>query len=166
MPADTPTLRYDPDLAPGYWTPARSDFLRTPAFSPQAKLLYLILCSYAGQGVTAWPGKARLAAEMPCGVRTLDGYVAELVRGGLLTVKQRGQGLTNLYYLHRLPTLDRQNPPVLKSKIRRPKGAELAAESDVSESESGERTAPPIQAIDAFAYQDARRREGKLRLPE
>lgn len=52
---DEPTLRYDPDLAPGYWTPARSDFLRTPAFSPQAKLLYLILCSYAGQAVTPCP---------------------------------------------------------------------------------------------------------------
>jgi len=166
VPDDTPTLRYDPELAPGYWIAARSDFLRTPAFSPQAKMLYLILCSYAGQGVTAWPGKARLAAEMPCGVGTLDGYIAELERGGLLSVQQRGLNLTNLYHVHKLPTLDRQNLPINTRKIRHPKGAEIAPESDSAELQSAERIVPQIQGVDVFAYQAARRAAGKPLLPE
>lgn len=110
MPKNTPTpadeLVYDPELGPGYFVQVRTDFLRSPAFSPYAKVLYEVLLSYAGEGCTAWPGQVRLAAEVGCTDRMIRKVLkTELVPAGLVSVQQIGFTRTNRYRVHKLPTL-------------------------------------------------------------
>ncbi len=110
-PPTPPTLTYDPELGPGYFVQTRSDFLRFPGFSPTAKVLYLVLCSYAGAGVDAWPGQVRLARECGVSERTIRYVTSDLVRAGLLTVKQQGLNRPNLYHVHKLPITFPPAPP-------------------------------------------------------
>jgi len=104
-PADQGELQYDPELAAGYFVQIRSDFMRSPAFKPLIKTLYIILLSYAAEGATAWPGQARLAGECAVSEPTLRTALGALRGAGLITIKRRGQGRPNLYHLHKLPVL-------------------------------------------------------------
>jgi hypothetical protein len=101
---DAPTLRYDPELGPGYFVQTRADFLRHPEFSPLATRLYQVLLTYCGAGETAWPGQARLVRE--CGIKsvpTLRKALDELIEADLITETRRGLNRTNLYHVHKLP---------------------------------------------------------------
>ena len=42
----------------------------------------------------------KLAEDMGAGERSVRTYLKELETGGLLEIKQRGLGMTNLYRLH------------------------------------------------------------------
>ncbi len=103
--AATPTLSYDPEIGPGYFIQIRSDFVRFPGFSPPAKVLYMILCTYAAEGCTAFPGQVRLAEHCGICVRQVRRVIDEVEAAGLITVTQRGQNLPNLYHVHKLPVL-------------------------------------------------------------
>jgi hypothetical protein len=65
--------------------------------SPWAKLLYVVLRSYAGPDGTAFPGYATLRADVGCGLAQLARAVRELEAAGLVTRRRRGQGRTTLY---------------------------------------------------------------------
>jgi len=104
-PDDPGELHYDPELGPGYFVQIRSDFMRSAAFKPLVKTLYIILLSYAAEGATAWPGQARLAGECAVSEPTLRTALGALRTAGLITIKRRGQGRPNLYHLHKLPVL-------------------------------------------------------------
>ncbi len=172
-PPTPPTLTYDPELGPGYFVQTRSDFLRFPGFSPTAKVLYLVLCSYAGAGADAWPGQVRLAGECGVSERTIRDVTSDLVRAGLLTVKQQGLNRPNLYHVHKLPTTfppaspvrptfsqtvptllsvnsnfmnsmkDRQNLPVRSGNNFRSRPAESAGELHPVELHSVKKLTPP-----------------------
>ena len=109
MPESDPpagALTYDPELGPGYFIQARSDFMRAEHISSDAKVLYAILLSYCGAGNTAWPGLDRLGRE--CGSiskPTVRKALGELEALGLITVKRRGLTQTNLYHVHKLPLI-------------------------------------------------------------
>jgi hypothetical protein len=105
-PPDPPAgaLTYDPELGPGYFIQARSDFMRAEHVSSDAKVLYAILLSYCGAGDQAWPGVERLGRE--CGSisrPTVRKALGELQALGLITVTRRGLTQTNLYHVHKLP---------------------------------------------------------------
>ncbi len=76
--------------------------LRLPDISPGAKLTYVMLLSYAWYNDSCYPGQERLASDMGAGERSVRRYLKELEESGLLSIKQRGLGQTNLYTLHRL----------------------------------------------------------------
>jgi DNA-binding transcriptional ArsR family regulator len=98
-------LTYDPEIGPGYFTQIRSDFMRHDGFKPLVKVLYIVLLSYAAEGVKAWPGEATLARQCAVSEPTLRVALKALQAASLLTVKRRGQGLTNLYHLRKLTLL-------------------------------------------------------------
>lgn len=105
MPTAPEALTADPECAdPGYFVQVRSSFVRDPALSPLAKVLYEILLSYAADRADAWPGQARLSAHTGMSPRPVRAALTELVAAGLVTITRRGQGKTNLYHLHKLPT--------------------------------------------------------------
>jgi hypothetical protein len=54
-------LTYDPEIGPGYFTQIRSDFMRHEGFKPLVKVLYIVLLSYAAEGVA---GRSHPGAPM------------------------------------------------------------------------------------------------------
>jgi hypothetical protein len=142
-PTDPAAFTADAELRPGYFVQAATRFLRAPNVTPYAKVLYLVLCSYAGAGATAWPGQGRLAQECGCSERMIRKVLtAELVPLGLVEVHQQGLNRTNRYHLHKLPTLDRHSMPIQTGTQRRARTARGAEKVDSGNIESGEGSRP------------------------
>jgi Helix-turn-helix domain len=68
--------------------------------STAAKLLYVVLRSYAAPDGTCFPGYERLQADVGCGVNQLTRAMRELEGAGLVTRRRRGQGKPTLYTVH------------------------------------------------------------------
>ena len=94
---DTITIE-DSTLRKGF-TRIPNGVLRREGLSPGAKLAYMGLLSYAWQEGSCFPGQALLAEDLGIGQRTVVRYLKELQAVGLLIVKRRGLGKTNLYIL-------------------------------------------------------------------
>src|ERR1700692_1879356 len=85
----------------------RHGFTQVPNFiltkkdiSVGAKLAYAMLLKYAWGDDACFPGQLKLADDMGAGERSVRTYLKELESVGLLEIKQRGLGKTNLYSLH------------------------------------------------------------------
>lgn len=85
----------------------RHGFTQVPNFiltkkdiSVGAKLAYAMLLKYAWGEDACFPGQLKLADDMGAGERSVRTYLKELETVGLLEIKQRGLGKTNLYRLH------------------------------------------------------------------
>jgi hypothetical protein len=65
-----------------------------------AKLTYAMLLKYAWGNKFCFPGQVQLADDMGATDRSVRTYQKELESAGLLEIKQRGLGRTNLYRLH------------------------------------------------------------------
>lgn len=85
----------------------RHGFTQVPNFiltkkeiSVGAKLAYAMLLKYAWGDDACFPGQLRLAEDMGAGERSVRTYLKELESIGILEIKQRGLGKTNLYRLH------------------------------------------------------------------
>ncbi len=63
-----------------------------------------MLLAYAWQAGNCFPGAERLKEDLQCGINQITRYLQELERAGLITVRRRGQGKTNVYTLHDLPS--------------------------------------------------------------
>jgi hypothetical protein len=91
----------DETLAQGF-TQIPNGVLRRSDLQPGAKLTYMVLLSYAWQKNHAYPGQDSLARDMGVSDRSVRTYLDQLVASGLLTIRRRGLGLTNVYILHRI----------------------------------------------------------------
>lgn len=85
--------------------------------SPLGVRVYGVLDRHAGPG-GIYPGRERLAVLCGCSVPSVDRALADLKRAGWLTVKRRGQGATNEYFVADRTTSDSspvmtQDPPDL-----------------------------------------------------
>jgi len=85
----------------------RHGFTQVPNFiltkkelSVGAKLAYAMLLKYAWGDDACFPGQLKLADDMGAGERSVRTYLKELESTGVLEIKQRGLGKTNLYRLH------------------------------------------------------------------
>lgn len=85
----------------------RHGFTQVPNFvltkkeiSVGAKLAYAMLLKYAWGDDACFPGQLKLAEDMGAGERSVRTYLKELEGDGILEIKQRGLGKTNLYRLH------------------------------------------------------------------
>src|SRR4051812_17387055 len=85
----------------------RHGFTQVPNFiltkndiSVGAKLSYAMLLKYAWDNDACFPGQSKLAVDMGAAERSIRTYLKELETAGLLEIKQRGLGKTNLYRLH------------------------------------------------------------------
>lgn len=91
----------DETLRAGF-TQIPNAILRRPDVSAGAKLTYMALLSYAWQQGSCFPGQDRLAEDTGAGKRSVVRYLQELQVAGLLVVKRRGLGRTNIYTLPKL----------------------------------------------------------------
>src|SRR5664280_2670350 len=98
----------------------RHGFTQVPNFvltkkeiSVGAKLAYAMLLKYAWGDDACFPGQLKLAEDMGAGERSVRTYLKELEATGILEIKQRGLGKTNLYrlYLTINKTLGRRRRP-------------------------------------------------------
>lgn len=101
----------DEALAAGF-TQIPNLVLRRSDLQPGAKLTYMVLLSYAWQQDHAYPGQDRLAADMGVSERSVITYLKQLQDSGLVTVRRRGLGLTNIYVLHRLTPRSEKSAPL------------------------------------------------------
>jgi hypothetical protein len=107
----------DEALAAGF-TQIPNLVLRRSDLQPGAKLTYMVLLSYAWQQDHAYPGQDRLAVDMGVTERSVRTYLKELQESGLITIRRRGLGLTNVYILHRL-----SRPENISDQDRKPVSA-------------------------------------------
>lgn len=69
--------------------------------SGRAKLVYALLLSYAwGEKNSSFPGQNRLAKECGSSAKSVWSAIQELEDTKFITIIRRGQGKTNLYFLH------------------------------------------------------------------
>ena len=59
-----------------------------------------MLLKYAWGDDACFPGQLKLAQDMGAGERSVRTYLKELETAGILEIKQRGLGKTNLYRLY------------------------------------------------------------------
>ena len=102
QPTEPHVIVEDETLAAGF-TQIPNQVLRRSDLQPGAKLTYMVLLSYAWQKNHAYPGQDSLARDMGVSERSVITYLKQLQDSGLITVRRRGLGLTNVYILHRLP---------------------------------------------------------------
>lgn len=81
--------------------------LRSRKLSPGAKVLWGLLCFYAREDESCYPGQDKLYTEVPCSPRGLRNFLSELQKAGLVEVIRRGLGRTNVYILHDIDNLFR-----------------------------------------------------------
>lgn len=82
------------------WTGVPNFILESDQISVGAKLTYAMLLKYAREMEECFPGQDRLARDMGTTRQSVNSYIGELKRAGLITVKRRGQGRPNLYTVH------------------------------------------------------------------
>jgi len=82
------------------WTGVPNFILESKQISVGAKLTYAMLLKYARELDECFPGQDRLAGDIGTTRQSVNAYIAELCRSGLLSVKRRGQGKPNLYTVH------------------------------------------------------------------
>jgi len=82
------------------WTGVPNFILANAKLSPGAKLTYAMLLLYAREQDECFPGQERLGQDMGAGERSVRRWLKELEAQGLVAVKQRGQGKSNLYTVH------------------------------------------------------------------
>jgi len=101
-----------------------------------AKLTFAMLMKFGRAEGRAFPGQKKLAKAVDCTEKTLRVYIDELKSCGLVEVRRRGQGLTNLYVLHPerelLPpgSVASTEPEVASATGKEEAGEEEAVEED------------------------------------
>ncbi len=99
--SDRHVIIEDEALQAGF-TQIPNQILRRPDIPPGAKLAYMVLLSYAWQKDHSYPSQDRLAEDMGVSERSVITYLKQLVDSGLITIRRRGLGLTNVYVIHRI----------------------------------------------------------------
>src|SRR5438045_7151657 len=87
----------------GGFTQVPNFLLKSKKLSAGDKLAFAMLLSYAWQNDFCFPGQQRLGDDMGITDRSVRTHLKALEAEGLLIIKQRGQGKTNLYELNLKP---------------------------------------------------------------
>ena len=83
----------------GGFTQVPNFLLRSELLTSGDKMAFAMLLSYAWQNDHCFPGQERLAQHLGLTERSVRTHLKSLVRMGLLRIKRRGQGRTNIYEL-------------------------------------------------------------------
>lgn len=93
------------DLATrGGFTQVPNFLLRYKKLSSGDKLCFAMLLSYAWQNDYCFPGQEKLADDLGLTDRSVRTHLKALEENGLLAIKRRGQGKTNIYELNLRPS--------------------------------------------------------------
>ena len=82
------------------WTGVPNFILESKDLSIGAKLTYAMLLKYAREHDECFPGQGTLGEGMGTSRQSVNAYIRELRQAGLVTVKRRGQGKSNIYVVH------------------------------------------------------------------
>ena len=74
--------------------------LKSEKLSAGDKMAFAMLLSYAWQNDYCFPGQIRLADDLGLDERSVRRHLKSLESTGLLAIKRRGQGKTNIYELN------------------------------------------------------------------
>jgi biotin operon repressor len=77
--------------------------LKSKTLSAGDKMTFAMLLSYAWQNDFCFPGQERLAKDLGLSDRSVRTHLKSLEASGLLAIKRRGQGKTNIYELDLKP---------------------------------------------------------------
>src|ERR1700677_3481719 len=77
--------------------------LKSNKLSAGDKLAFAMLLSYAWQNDYCFPGQKRLGVDLGIHETNVRKHLKSLQGNGLLTIKRRGQGKTNIYELNLKP---------------------------------------------------------------
>jgi DNA-binding transcriptional ArsR family regulator len=77
--------------------------LKAKKLSSGDKMAFAMLLSYAWQNDYCFPGQERLAQDLGLSDRSVRTHLKSLEKNGLLRIKRRGQGRTNIYELDLKP---------------------------------------------------------------
>jgi DNA-binding transcriptional ArsR family regulator len=77
--------------------------LKSEKLSSGDKMAFAMLLSYAWQNDFCFPGQERLAKDLGLSDRSVRTHLKSLESNGLLRIKRRGQGRTNVYELDLKP---------------------------------------------------------------
>lgn len=87
-------LRLTGVMAQGYGVMPKS-VMQDPRLTIEAKAIYAYIASFAGAGVVAFPGKAKIAADLKISEERLYTHRKQLIKCGYISVRQeRGPGGT------------------------------------------------------------------------
>ena len=74
--------------------------LKSKKLSAGDKMTFAMLLSYAWQNDFCFPGQVRLGEDLGLHETNVRKHLKSLEANGLLTIKRRGQGKTNIYELN------------------------------------------------------------------
>lgn len=107
------------DAMRGGFTQIPNAVLRNPNITTGAKVAYGVLLSYAWQDDHCFPGQERMARDMGVTERSVITYLKQLDESGLIDIKRRGLGKTNLYTINRIRDEDFSSQEVKSLHIQR-----------------------------------------------
>jgi DNA-binding transcriptional ArsR family regulator len=84
----------------GGFTQVPNFLLKSKQLSAGDKMTFAMLLSYAWQNDYCFPGQQRLAVDLGLDERSVRRHLKALEASGLMTIKRRGQGKTNVYELN------------------------------------------------------------------
>lgn len=87
-------------MAKQTFAPIPNSLLKRPDVSYGAKLCCARLIQYAGKTNYAYPKLETLIKELSMPKRTLQRFLTELQKKGLIKIQRRGLGKSNMYYLN------------------------------------------------------------------
>ncbi len=132
QPDREPLVQYeDLEQATGFTQVSNAVLRCYPELSDGEKMTYAVLKSFAYVGPETFVGEETLARARSVTVSTISRHLSRLVEVGLVKVRRRGQGKTNIWIITRIPRgkLEeyieqwRPNLTVHKRKRRRASGA-------------------------------------------
>jgi len=87
-------------VARGGFTQVPNFILKDPNLSLGAKVTYAMFLSYAWHNESCFPGQDKLAGDMGMSRTRVAEFIGELKHAGLISIKRRGLGKTNIYTIH------------------------------------------------------------------
>lgn len=87
----------------GGFTQVPNFLLKSTKLSAGDKITFAMLLSYAWQNDYCFPGQDRLAQDLGLSDRSVRTHLKSLEQFGLLSIRRRGQGKTNIYELDLRP---------------------------------------------------------------
>jgi biotin operon repressor len=100
----------NPVVAEGF-TQVPNFILRSATLSMGAKLTYAMFLSYAWGNDYCYPGQQKLAEAIGVSRQSVGTFIRELEAEGLVSVKRRGLGHTNMYTIRFSVTPRRRSRP-------------------------------------------------------
>jgi DNA-binding transcriptional ArsR family regulator len=87
----------------GGFTQVPNFLLKSKKLKAGDKMTFAMLLSYAWQNDYCFPGQVRLGVDLGLHETNVRKHLKSLEANGLLTIKRRGQGKTNIYELNLKP---------------------------------------------------------------